>query len=1017
MKWEQKGQSPDILLSLCPPWGVLSPPLGLAYLAESLSTHGIGVEICDINVLLYRQVDQTDQRLWQTTNDAFWRDSNNTSSLLNKWKTQITLLTDSIADSKSPIIGFSVIDPNEHFTAQILRIVRKKAPSKTIIVGGPGCTDLYQRQELVEESADAIDYFLIGESEQSLPRLISLLKHSKPVNNFPNLINAHSTLAYNREQRIRPNLDTIPFPKFNNFNIALYGGMSLAVMWSRGCISRCLYCKERALLGQYRMRSVESIVDELKYCIETLGINNFVLYDSTVNGNPKRLQRVCDEIIRQQLSITWSAEAIALKSMSSTLLKNMRKAGCHTLVYGIESGSDKILSSMGKLFDSITATKVLQRTHEARIKVAINILVGFPGENDFDFQQTIDFLVKNSRWIDRLDGVSSLQVVCNTPLEKHAADFGIVLPENDPHDKWKIANGNTFEIRQKRLLDVLEVAYREGFEVGRTFLTDVAPQPMKNRTQIHYPASSAHNNPATTVSQQVIPHTVSSSSPPPYESHLKDGQELNSGDDSFKKILIVTCQSLPISGKPTTGGSLRAYNLGQGLEKCGHQVLFSLPTQCLTTDIEKDQWQDLAHTGYNIKDIISKTDAEIVLFCNWGLAAANTPCEIPSIIDMNGSLILENYYRQHSQPFLDSITKLNALANTDYIIAGSETQKAYLTSWCLMSGKNPDSLTICTVPFSLSAQMPDSQDNNEIQFILAGYDWPWLKGTQQIRAVCEELAHSQNSSLHLFTSTAPYSDSINEDSSSDTSGNLYSLNFPALVKHEPVDFYELTKNLSRSSVALDLWQKNPERDLAFPSRTVTYLWSGLPVITNSNGELSKLISDYNAGWIIDSEDISQLRVLTREIINGSIDIAQYRQNAQKLFTDHLCRENTIRNLNNFCCQPFLNRTISPFLAKYYFMRDLSRRLQTLKRVDENQLKYQEKLLYENKKALYDKKKECELMGMVHRRPKGLAVLFSLPLIQKRFHRLIIGTPVLIYLSVLTLIGHTLHILWTRRNRS
>jgi len=986
--------NPDILLTICPPWGVLNPPLGLAYIAQSLEEHGHNVEIYDLNILLYLQVDKSDQHLWKTKNDDFWRSPQNIDTLFDRWQTQIDSLTDHIATSKPTLIGCSIVDPNEHFSSRILSIIKEKNQNKIIIGGGPGCNDAGQRQILDESSRGAIDYFIIGEGEQSIPKLVSCLKEGTPADNIDNVVTTRLSLEYN-QPIVRPNINNISPPTFKPFDLDLYGRKSLAVMWSRGCIGRCLYCKERALWGPYRMRPAQSIIEELDYFIKTLKITNFVIYDSAVNGNPQLLSEVCDEIIRKNLRITWSGEAIALKAMDSKLLRKMHRAGCHTLVYGIESGSDKILSSMRKLCDTNTASQVIRRTHEAGIKVAINILVGFPGESEDDFQKTIDFLINHSQWIDRLDGVSTLQIVSNTPLERKTTDFGIVLPSATPHDKWFIPNSNTFEIRQQRLARILEIAGQEGFEVGRTFLSDDTPSSAHTDNGLKAVPYHLQDDPE----KQTTPEP---SSPTPDKSaHCFPEKQTETAHS--KNILIVTCQSLPIPGEPTTGGSLRAHNLGEALKKCGHQVLFSIPNDCLTTTAQRDQWQVFSHDGSNISHVIHKTGADLVLFCNWGLACAAGKCDIPAVIDMNGPLILENFYRNRGKQFSDSMAKLEAIAKTDFIIAGSKSQKAYLTAWCLMAGLDPDKFSIGIVPFSLSPKQPESHKNKGIRFILAGYNWPWLKGEQQVRAVCEQLSQQQDCSLHLYTSAPPYSDVINEDSSSDALGDLMSLELPGLVKHKPLPFSQLTDELAKGTVALDLWQQNPERDLAFPSRTVAYLWAGLPVITSPHGELSELIQRYQAGWLIESNDLPRLQELTREIATGGVNIEQYRKNTRKLFADHLSRDKTIKDLDTFCRTPFFNRSVSPFVAKYYFSKEHSLRL-------ENQIKRDQ-----TRMQLWTR--EVNLMQQIQRRPKGLTVLQSGSSLWRRYRRLIVGFPALVYMTTITLIGHGLHLLWIRRDRS
>ncbi len=995
MNSNESGKAPDILLTICPPWGVLNPPLGLAYLAESLDEQNIDIEIQDLNVQLYKQVKRSDQTLWKTKNDSFWRKKANVDQLLNKWQHHINGLCDTIAGSGAAIIGFSIVDPNEFISAAIARIIKEKSSGKIIIGGGPGCADLGQRKMLQEHSNNGFDYFLTGEAEHSLWQLVKALQQGKEPETIDNLVIARRTLHLDKPV-VRPQLDSISFPTFKHFDINWYGRSSLAVMWSRGCIGRCLYCKERALWGPYRMRSTDSILSEIEHAVRTLKINNLVLYDSAINGNPKRLFQICDTIIKKRLKITWSAEAIALKSMDTDLLQRMSQAGCHTLVYGIESGSDNILASMRKLCDTETAAKVIRRTHEAGIKVAINILVGFPGESNQDFEKTIDFLEENSQYIDRLDGVSSLQIVADTPLQKRTEDFGIVLPEKEANDKWFIPDSNTFEIRQKRLAEVLEVAQREGFEVGRTFLDETSSQPARQQGGWPKPVPYKLSEGPKDIPGKPSDDSASGSSGtlPIIDCFA----EKTTDDPTSKNILMVTCQALPEPGKPTTGGSLRAQNLGDALKSCGHQVAYSVPQDCLTRE-QPGINRQMAHDGSNIADIVRQTGAEIVLFGNWGLACAAGNCDVPTVIDMNGPLVLENFYRSRDQQFQDSIAKLEAIAKTDYIIAGSKRQKSYLTAWSLMAGIKPDNLSIGIVPYSLPPATQKTEKSDDLRFIVAGYDWPWLAGDQQIQTVCDELARCNNGTLHLFTSQAPYSDSINENSSADSSGKLGKLEQERLIKHQPVDFEQLTEELAKATVALDLWQHNPERDLAFPSRAVAYLRAGLPVITSPDGELAELINTYKAGWLIDSNDPDRLTELTKEIVQGTIDIKTYSNNARRLFEQCLLRDRTITDLDQFCRHPRFNRTISPFVAKHFFSKELVSRLQ-------NQLKH-------DRSRIRMWSREVEMIRKISRRPRGLALLASSRLLGRRLRRFFVGFPVLYYLLNLTIFGYFFH-LWIIR---
>ena len=75
---------------------------------------------------------------------------------------------------------------------------------------------------------------------------------------------------------------------------------------------------------------------------------------------------------------------------------------------------------------------------------------------------------------------------------------------------------------------------------------------------------------------------------------------------------------------------------------------------------------------------------------------------------------------------------------------------------------------------------------------------------------------------------------------------------------------------------------NLERELAFTTRTIEYLWAGLPVIYNNFSEISEYIKKYNAGWCIDPEDPNELAAILNEILADPHQLIELSMNAQKL---------------------------------------------------------------------------------------------------------------------------------------
>src|SRR5262249_33086424 len=123
----------------------------------------------------------------------------------------------------------------------------------------------------------------------------------------------------------------------------------------------------------------------------------------------------------------------------------------------------------------------------------------------------------------------------------------------------------------------------------------------------------------------------------------------------------------------------------------------------------------------------------------------------------------------------------------------------------------------------------------------------------------------------------------------------------------------------RSTVAVDLMTHNYERELAFTTRTVEYMWCGLPVIYNNYAELSPLIAEYQAGWALDPLDKAAVEQVAHEELTRPALAAERGQNAQRLVRERLTWDRAVAPLVAFLQAPRLNTTPRPDLVT--FVRD------------------------------------------------------------------------------------------------
>ena len=143
------------------------------------------------------------------------------------------------------------------------------------------------------------------------------------------------------------------------------------------------------------------------------------------------------------------------KEMSSELLKKMHRSGCIWLCYGLESGCDRTLKRMNKFYNAGDAERTVKLTHEAGICCAINIIVGFPGESEADFNETLSFIKRNRESIDEVTNVSSFVIMPPSRIGLHLSDYHIKLPLNKDLNHYIDENGLDFMGRIKRVRKTL----------------------------------------------------------------------------------------------------------------------------------------------------------------------------------------------------------------------------------------------------------------------------------------------------------------------------------------------------------------------------------------------------------------------------------------------------------------------------------------------------------------------------------------------------------------------------------
>jgi len=452
---------------VAPVWTMRHPDMAAGWLTAFVRHHGWQVEPLDLNAELYWLENRPDvkdcwPRLYVSMNPEQF-----TQAVLEAHGEHIRRRVKQMVELGCGAFGLLVTTGNARFVAALSEMIKEIAPEAWVVAGGPGVTSLFRyrryyrrRQPLMPHSVErdlsgghAIDYWVLGEGEQTLLDLLERLQRGEHVGDGPGLVRTGERMFDSfREQPLIKQLDSLPLVDFEGFDLSRYDYQALPFQLSRGCaFARCSHCGLKGYSRGFRVRSSEHGMAELRQNIERHGIREFHFVDLAINGDLERLEGFCDAVIASGFQFRWECFFQIRPDMTFDLLRKVVDSGCYGFNYGFESGSDAVLRTMRKPYDSEGAARVLKMTREAGGRTCINVMVGHPGETEQEFQRTLDFLSANVQSISIVGGAAITEMQLHSPLLEDSAHFGVQMVGTE-RNNWRSVDGSIdWRVRNDRI--------------------------------------------------------------------------------------------------------------------------------------------------------------------------------------------------------------------------------------------------------------------------------------------------------------------------------------------------------------------------------------------------------------------------------------------------------------------------------------------------------------------------------------------------------------------------------------
>jgi radical SAM superfamily enzyme YgiQ (UPF0313 family) len=322
------------------------PPVGMLYIASALEKHGYSVKVYD-------------------TSGDWWK---------------LDVIMEEIRKESPRLIGFSSLTSNSRGVIQLAReIKREYGESITLALGGhhascdPGILERY----------DCLDFIVTGEAELTFPKLVDdVIKNGKKVTGV-------------FESETPEDLDELAIPARHLCDFTRYKDYYInSVLSVRGCPYSCAFCSRPAVSNKVRVRESEAVVQEIKDVVAMTGSNMFMFLDDSFTINKAHTVELCNEIIKSGLKIRFNAMT-RVNLVDDELLRLIKRAGCSKLLFGVESGNERIRNTIvNKKATNAQIKNAFDLCSKIGLEADMFLMIGFPTETESEIMETVEFPLK-----------------------------------------------------------------------------------------------------------------------------------------------------------------------------------------------------------------------------------------------------------------------------------------------------------------------------------------------------------------------------------------------------------------------------------------------------------------------------------------------------------------------------------------------------------------------------------------------------------------------------------------------
>ncbi|MBX4211224.1 MAG: B12-binding domain-containing radical SAM protein [Candidatus Yanofskybacteria bacterium] len=280
--------------------------------------------------------------------------------------------------------------------------VLAKSMDKIVVYGGPHASPTWKE---TLERVPSVDFVAKGEGEETFTELLEALTTGGDLANIAGLAFRHPNgeIILPRTRRRNFGLDELPLPARDLLDMGQYGRHPLKrfsgegfpyvqIIMGRGCTDKCVFCNTPGNWGGPVVRSAANLFAEMLEVWKTYRIKMFHFQDDVFTVNKPIVRELCRLMLEERANggphFEWSC-LVRPDQFDYELVCLMRDAGCVQLEIGVESGSDELLASARKRYNTDTIRRAFDDAHRAGVAPYAFFIIGLPGETVKTWRQSV----------------------------------------------------------------------------------------------------------------------------------------------------------------------------------------------------------------------------------------------------------------------------------------------------------------------------------------------------------------------------------------------------------------------------------------------------------------------------------------------------------------------------------------------------------------------------------------------------------------------------------------------------